>query len=113
MGIDLFDAAGGQWLALEDRFSGYAWTKKPKSTNTSAILKQLLKWFTEYGWPSNIRSDGGPQFLSEFSKYCEDNKIKHELASPYNPESNGLAEAAVKNLKAIIVRCRVILTVGE
>ena len=106
MGIDLFDAAGSQWLALVDRFSGNAWTKKLKSTNTSTILKQLSKWFTEYGWPSNIRSDGGPQFCSEFSKYCKDNKIKRELASPYNPESNGLAGAAVKNLKAIIVRCR-------
>ena len=62
MGIDLFDAAGSQWLALVDRFSGYAWTKKLKSTNTSAILKQLSKWFTEFGWPSNLRSDGGPQF---------------------------------------------------
>ena len=105
MGIDLFDAAGSQWVALVDRFSGYAWTKKLKSTNTSAILKQLSKWFTEYGWPSNLRSDGGPQFRTEFSQYCKDNNIKHELASPYNPESNGLAEAAVKNLKAIIIRC--------
>ena len=31
--------------------------------------------------------------------------ITHELSSPYNPESNGLAEAAVKNMKSLILRC--------
>ena len=30
---------------------------------------------------------------------------RHELSSPYNPESNGLAEAAVKSLKGIVLRC--------
>ena len=29
----------------------------------------------------------------------------HKLASAYNPESNGLAEAAVKNMKYLILRC--------
>ena len=53
-----------------------------------------------------IRSDGGPQFRSEFDEYCKKNSIKHELSSPYNPESNGLAESAVKNLKSIILRCK-------
>ena len=28
-----------------------------------------------------------------------------QLSSPYNPESNGLAEAAVKSLKGIVLRC--------
>ena len=31
--------------------------------------------------------------------------IHHELSSPYNPESNGLAEAAVKNMKSLILHC--------
>ena len=31
--------------------------------------------------------------------FCASHGIQHELSSPYNPESNGLAEAAVKNLK--------------
>ena len=47
----------------------------------------------------------GPQFRTEFSAFCSNNGIKHELSSPYNPESNGLAEAAVKNIKTLINRC--------
>ena len=45
------------------------------------------------------------QFRIEFSAFCKNNGIKHELSSPYNPESNRLAEAAVKNIKTLITRC--------
>ena len=30
----------------------------------------------------------------------------HELSSLYNPESNGLAEAVVKNMKSLVLRCK-------
>ena len=38
-------------------------------------------------------------------EYCSRNGIKHELASAYNPESNGLPEAAVKIMKLLLSRC--------
>ena len=56
-------------------------------------------------WPLSIRTDGGPQFRTEFKDFCSSQGIIHELSSPYNPESNGLAEAAVKSLKSIVTRC--------
>ena len=34
--------------------------------------------------------------------YCEENAIVHEKASAYNPQSNGSAEAAVKNVKKLL-----------
>ena len=103
LGMDLFDAAGKKWLAVVCRFSGYAWLSLLK--RLAYILQTHDSLFTEYGFPSIIRSDGGPQFRSEYDEYCKKNSIKHELSSPYNPESNGLAESAVKNLKSIILRC--------
>ena len=104
--MDLFDAPGKKWLAVVCRFSGYAWLSLLKKTTTAYILQTLDSLFKEYGFPTVIRSDGGPQFRSEFDEYCKKNAIKHELSSPYNPESNGLAESAVKNLKSIILRCK-------
>ena len=40
-----------------------------------------------------------------FKGYCDMHYIHHELSSPYNPEPNSLAEAAVKNMKSLILRC--------
>ena len=54
----------------------------------------------KYGWPSYIRTDNGPRFRTEFALFCTLNGIVLETSSPYyNPESNGLNEAAVKNIK--------------
>ena len=102
---DLFSAVGKQWLVLVDRFSGYAWTTALRRLDTKAVIQHLENWFNDFGWPKHIRTDGGPQFRSEFKEFCAARGIQHELSSPYNPESNGLAEAAVKNLKGIVLRC--------
>ncbi len=37
--------------------------------------------------------------------YCKDNGILHETSSPYNPESSRLAEATVKNVKKLLIKC--------
>ena len=62
-------------------------------------------WFREWGYPERIRSDNGPQFRGLFDQWCNDRNILHETSSPYNPSSNGLAEAAVKNMKALLQKC--------
>ena len=102
---DLFDLHGDTYIVLVDRYSGYARTEKLRRTDTRSVCKSLTKRFTEFGWPNFIRTDGGPEFRGECSEYCTANGIKHELSSAYNPESNGLAEAAVKNMKSLISRC--------
>ena len=91
VGVDLFDFGGNKFLVCVDQWSGYPLYQKLTSTTTSSVLKTLSSWFNVLGWPRSIRSDGGPQFRGEFSSFCEKNKIKHELSSPYNPRSNGLA----------------------
>ena len=105
LGIDLFDAQGKEWLAAVCCFSGYAWLAHIQKTTTASVLESLENIFLEYGYPSSVRTDGGPHFRSEFAEYCKAKNISQELASPYNPESNGLAEAAVKNIKSLVIRC--------
>ena len=74
--------------------------------DTKSVTSQLESWFSDFACPRHIRTDGGPQFRSEFKDFCYPHCIPHELFSPYNPESNELAESAVKNLKtATVNRC--------
>ncbi|GAU37126.1 hypothetical protein TSUD_278780 [Trifolium subterraneum] len=40
-----------------------------------------------------LRTDGGGEYTSlEFAKFCEDERIVHEITSPYTPQHNGVAE---------------------
>ena len=72
--------------------------------SSNVPIRQQLSDISPIG-STSIRSDGGPQFRTEFTLFCSQHGIKHELSSPYNPESNVLAEAAVKNIKSIITHC--------
>ena len=103
---DLYQLGTDYYLILVDRYSGFVCSEKMRSTTASAIIRQLQAWFNLLGWPKVIRSDGGPQYLSEFGKFCESKGIKHETSSPYNAQSNGLAEAAVKNAKYLLMKCK-------
>ena len=102
VGLDLFSYGGKQYLICVDHWSGYPLYALLRSLATDSILSILSDWFNTLGWPSSIRSDGGPQFRGPFVTFCLKNNISHELAAPYNPKSNGLAEAAVKSVKNIL-----------
>ena len=105
-GIDLAYFEGQDWVVLMDRYSGYPFAKRMQKINTAAICGFLTDVFLEVGWPMVIRSDNGPQFRGEFKAYCLENNIIHETSAPYNPQSNGLAEAGVKIIKAILKECQ-------
>ena len=93
---------GSEMCIRDSHWSGYPLYALLRSLNTDSIVSILSDWFNTLGWPSSIRSDGGPQFRGPFSSFCQKNDISHELAAPYNPKSNGLAEAAVKSVKNIL-----------
>ena len=103
VGLDLFDYAGKKHLICIDRWSGFPLYKRLTSTSTQSNV--LETWFNILGWPANIRSDGGPQFMGPFKRWCAENDIKHELASSYNPQGNGQAEAGVKYVKYLLAKC--------
>ena len=94
---------GASHLHLMDRLTGFICCDKLNKTSTAIILFKLTAWFNLLVWHKTIQTDCGPQFRSEFDKFCKNFFIHHELSSPYHPESNGLAEAAVKkNAKTLL-----------
>ena len=105
MSLDLAAYEGNTYLVAVDRFSGWSNMAKLRNLDTSAVTSQMDEWNCDFGKPQRLRTDGGPQFRSEFVKWCEDNGIVHELSSPEHHQSNGHAENAVKNMKYLLGKC--------
>jgi len=104
VGLDYFHANGQNYLLCVDRFSGFVFVKHMRSTTTKATCDALEQWFNLVGYPLVVRTDGGPQFREAFREWCEGHFAELEVSSPYNPSSNGLAEAAVKNAKHLLLK---------
>jgi hypothetical protein len=52
--------------------------------------------------PVTIYSGGGPQLKDKFDNFCKRWSIKQVKSIPHYPQSNGVAESAVKEMKKII-----------
>ncbi|XP_065178538.1 uncharacterized protein K02A2.6-like [Sycon ciliatum] len=101
---DLFECEGWQYLVYVDRLTGWPCVAKVGRTASWAdVIRLLRRWFPDIGVPEVLTSDGGPQFQSHrFVKFCEPWGIRHATSSPHYPQSNGLAENAVKAMKRLI-----------
>ena len=99
IGLYLFSFANKEFLICVDHWSGYPFSSHLRYLSSTSVIATLTTWFNLFGWPSSIRSDGGPQFRGEFSRFCVSHHIRHELSAPYNQKCNGLAEAGVKSVK--------------
>ena len=102
--FDLAQYAGKQWLIGADQFSGWPLVKcLGNDSSGDKVIEAFSQLLTPFGIPEKIFSDGGPQFTSKtFSDFCKRNFIENTTSSPYNPQSNGIAENAVKEMKKLI-----------
>lgn len=101
---DLFTFAGEQYLVYVDAYSGWpSITRLGRSATSSDLIKAFRLRFCEKSVPTKLFTDGGPQFTSEsFRKFLHLWKVEHVTSSPHYAQSNGLAEAAVKQMKKIV-----------
>ena len=103
---DLFEHAGHFYLVYTDRYSGWPEISKfSKCPNSEMIITQLRKHFVQFGVPNKLRSDGGLQFASDMTKnFMRNWGVNHVFSAPHFPSSNGLAESAVKSMKALVAK---------
>jgi transposase InsO family protein len=74
-----------------------------KIVNT--VIRIITAWFRSVGFPQYVYSDSGPQFkAAKFKDYCAKHYITPLVSSACFPQSNGLAEAAVKSVKYLLLK---------
>ena len=96
-------------LTVVDRFSKMAHfialSKLPSAKETAEVM--LRHVFRIHGFPRDIVSDRGPQFISRFWKeFCHLLGATVSLSSGYHPQSNGQSERINQELETCL-RCLV------
>ena len=101
---DLCDLEGHTFLVYADRYSGWVEGVKLNKGNFNTVRQYLLNWFTTFGVPEDLSTDGGPPFNSrDYESFLETWNVRKRLSSAHYPQSNGRAEAAVKTVKRILL----------
>ena len=75
----------------------------PKADGKTVIKFLKKNIFSRFGTPRVLISDGGSHFVnSQLQKVLEFYDVKHKVASPYHPQTNGQAEVSNRELKRIL-----------
>ncbi|UYV63280.1 K02A2.6-like [Cordylochernes scorpioides] len=98
--LDYFYFAGKTFLILVDAHSNWIECQIVPNTSAGFCIDFLRECLARYGIPEVAVMDNGPPFRSyEIKTFFERNGI-HAMFSPaYHPESNGLAEVSVREIK--------------
>ena len=83
-----------------DYFSNYTMVARLQEISSGCTVKLTKKHFMWYDI-SEVVSDGGPEFDNQMMRELS-HKFKWNPSSPEIPNSNGMAESAIKQIKYII-----------
>ena len=101
---DFCHHAGRNYLVLVDCYTDWP-TIVPmgKDISSAHLIAAVRELFSRTAVPDTFWSDGGPQFTSkQFHQFSATWGFRHQVSSPYYPQSNGKAKATVKSMKKII-----------
>jgi hypothetical protein len=107
LGVDLYSLNDREYLIVTDYFSSFTEVYDfGKDATAPALIKELAQLFSRFGQPVEVVSDGSLQFTCKaFATFVESWDFIHSVSSPTNAQSNGKAEAAVKNVKKLLKKC--------
>ena len=92
-------------LVLMDYYSRYPEVKILQSITSTTVINKLIKLFS-HGYPREIISDNGRQFVSEeMENFLFEHGIEHRRVIPYLAGANGLVENFNKTLKKDNTSC--------
>ena len=104
---DYFDFGGRHYLVAGDRLSGWVEIFPTPFGGTQSgargLIRCLRQWFSSFGVPRELASDGGPEFAADLTaQFLKTWGVEHRVSSAYFPRVNGRAEVAVKTAKRLM-----------
>lgn len=100
---DLFEWHGQQYSVLVDSYSGWFEIDLIHDTSSATVIKKLKRHFSVHGAPHTLISDNARQYTSQrFKEFAKQWDFVHITSSPEYPQSNGLAERAVRSAKLLM-----------
>ena len=104
---DLFSCGNKEYIIITDNFSFYPEVLKLPNTSAASVIECHKTVFARHGTPDVLMTDNGPQYTStDFKTFSKKWDFEHQTSSPHYPSSNGLAEASVKVVKHILLKCQ-------
>uniref|UniRef100_A0A1A7XP55 Gypsy retrotransposon integrase-like protein 1 n=1 Tax=Iconisemion striatum TaxID=60296 RepID=A0A1A7XP55_9TELE len=103
LATDLCEHKGHYYLIVIDNFSRWLEILNLPKTNSDTVIQKLKSVFSRFGVPEELMTDNGPQFTADqFQRFAAEYDFRHTTLSPRYPQSNGMAERAVKTAKGIL-----------
>ncbi len=103
---DIFEWHGKMHLVLVDSFSGWFELDHLPDMRSVTVIAKLKRHFAVHGTPQTLLTDNARQFVcSDFSNFARAWDFEHIRSSPHYPQSNGLAERAVRSAKHLLEKC--------
>jgi hypothetical protein len=100
-------------LVIRDTFS--RWTDLHAIPNKEAvsIFSILMRFFGTFGWPSELRSDNGSEFVNHLIDLLLDVVgVQHSITLAYSHEENAIVERAnkevLRRLRALVFETRLV-----
>ncbi|UYV67705.1 hypothetical protein LAZ67_5001654, partial [Cordylochernes scorpioides] len=105
VGVDLVGPIDSKYiLTLIDYYSSFPEAIIIHDISSKTIISKLKEIFARYGFPIEIVSDNGLQFVSkDTEQFFMKSGIKHIRVSPYYPKSNGKIERFHRYLKKQLI----------
>ena len=71
------------------------------SMHSKKMFEEII--FPRFGDPKIVISDGGSHFINKnFEQYLWKHGIRHNVTTPYHPQTNGQVETSNKQIKNIL-----------
>ena len=91
--------SGEYVFVVVDYYSRYFEFDILTSVTSTKVIESLEKIFCTNGLPQSLKTDNGPQSVSEeFEGFLKENDIKHRTSTPLWPQANGKVERQNRSL---------------